>query len=55
MMNLPAEQANDNKLSPSSVGSWTLLPSSSNLRTAAMSPSMQASTKLREPENKNKV
>lgn len=46
---VPAEQARESKLSPSSVGSCTLQPSSSNFRTALTSPSRQASARLRAP------
>ncbi|TNN38002.1 hypothetical protein EYF80_051830 [Liparis tanakae] len=43
----PAEQARHSRLSPSSVCSLTLRPSSSSLRTAFTSPSEHASAKLR--------
>ena len=46
---VPAEQARESKLSPSSVGSCTLQPSSSSFRTALTSPSRQASARLRAP------
>jgi len=45
----PAEQANERRLSPSSVGSWTLQPSSRSFLTAPTSPSRQASARLRAP------
>lgn len=48
-MKVPAEQAKESRLSPSSVGSCTLHPSSSSLRTALTSPSRQASARLRAP------